>query len=295
MAKPFDAATKHLFETDPGTWLAYASLVPDGPLHVLDTDLSTISAAADAVVRVDGPKPWLVHFEFQSSHDSRFETRLLRYNVLLGERHDAPVRTVVVLLRPEAEGARLSGVFEIQLPDGRPSHVFHYAVIRAWEKPAAEVLEGGLSTLPLASLARISREEFPALVHRVAERLHEETTPSEAAMLWTAFLILMGLRYPPEFTKPLIDEVWAMLDLRESHIYQMILEEGRAKGKLEGKIEGEITGATKVLLKVGSDRFGPPDQATRDAIHAIDDLDQISLLIERLLTVDGWDELLTAL
>ncbi|MHC5537061.1 RpnC/YadD family protein [Singulisphaera rosea] len=222
-----------------------------------------------------------------------FETRLLRYNVLLGERHKAPVQTVAVLLRPESERARLSGVFEVRLPDGRPSLVFHYVVIRAWEKSAAEVLEGGLSTLPLASLARISQEQFPALVHRVAERLYSETTPSDAVTLWTAFLILTGLRYPPEFTKPLIDEVWTVLDLKDSSIYQMILEEGRAKGKLEGRREGEIAGATKVLLKVGSDRFGPPDQATSEAIHALDDLDHITHLIERLLLIRGWDELLS--
>jgi hypothetical protein len=60
VAKPFDAATKHLFESDPGTWLAYADLLPDGPLTVIDTDLSTVTAAADAVVRLDGPAPWIV-------------------------------------------------------------------------------------------------------------------------------------------------------------------------------------------------------------------------------------------
>jgi hypothetical protein len=293
VSKPFDAATKHLFGADPGTWMAYANLVPDGPLRVLDTDLSTVSAAVDAVVRVDAPTPWLVDFEFQSSHDGALASRLLRYNVLLGDRHSLPVLTVVILLRPEADGADLKGVFHRRLPNGRLCHEFHYVVVRAWEKPLEDVLTGGVATLPLASLANVSREAMPEVIRRVDERLSREVSSAEAETLWTAFFVLMGLRYPPEYTKPFLDGVRAMLDLRDSSVYQIILEEGREEGREEGIAEGEIKGAIQVLLRLGRDRFGPPNTDVVAALEAIPDLVRVMELTDRLLKVSSWDELLS--
>src|SRR6266542_2972092 len=64
MPKPFDASTKHLLETRPGDWLEYLGL-PRAPVEVTDADLSTVTAAADKVLRVLGPSPWLVHVELQ--------------------------------------------------------------------------------------------------------------------------------------------------------------------------------------------------------------------------------------
>ena len=69
MAKPFDVTTKYLLQADPAAWLAVASLVPDGRVSILDTDLSTVSAAADALIRIEGPEPWLAHLEFQTGKD----------------------------------------------------------------------------------------------------------------------------------------------------------------------------------------------------------------------------------
>ena len=119
MAKPFDVTTKYLLHADPVAWLALASLVPDGAVSILDTDLSTLSAAADALIRIEGPEPWLVHVEFQSSKDDLLPWRLLRYNVLSSDRHELPVLSVVILLRPEAENRSLNGVFQSRLPSGQ--------------------------------------------------------------------------------------------------------------------------------------------------------------------------------
>ena len=119
MPKPFDATTKYLWRAGPDDWLALASLVPDGPLRILDSDLSTVSTAADAVIRVNGPEPWLVHLEVQSSNSKLLIWRLLRYNVLLSDRHKLPALSVVILLRPEADRADLTGRLERRLPSGR--------------------------------------------------------------------------------------------------------------------------------------------------------------------------------
>ena len=69
MSKPFDATTKELLDGYPGPWLAYLGLEPDGPIQVVDTALSTVTAAADKVYRIDGPEPYLVHLELQAEGD----------------------------------------------------------------------------------------------------------------------------------------------------------------------------------------------------------------------------------
>ena len=44
--------------------------------------MSTVTAEADKVIRVDGPEPWLVHIELQTGFDRALPRRLLRYNAL---------------------------------------------------------------------------------------------------------------------------------------------------------------------------------------------------------------------
>jgi hypothetical protein len=79
--KQFDAALKHLLETYPQDWLAYLAPhlggAPVGPVEVIEAELSTVTAAADKVLRVGGPEPWLCHLELQASHNNRLPRQML--------------------------------------------------------------------------------------------------------------------------------------------------------------------------------------------------------------------------
>ena len=66
MAKPYDSTAKFLVQEYPADWLALAGLVPVGPVSTIDANLSTITAEADKVLRVDDPEPWLAHVELQA-------------------------------------------------------------------------------------------------------------------------------------------------------------------------------------------------------------------------------------
>lgn len=122
---------------------------------------------------------------------------------------------------------------------------------------------------------------LPSVIHRVEERLAEETPKPVADKLWAATFILMGLQYPAEVARQLLQGVMGM---KESVTYQAIIEEGRAKGVAQGM--------SKTLLRQGRKRFGPPSEATVAAIEAITDLNRLEALSERLLDVSSWDELL---
>src|SRR5258708_39204092 len=86
MSKRFDAILKHLPEDYPQDWAQLAGVKRPARVTVIDADVSTVTAAADKVLRVDEPDPWLLHLEFQASYDATLSHRLLQYNVLLGVR-----------------------------------------------------------------------------------------------------------------------------------------------------------------------------------------------------------------
>lgn len=287
MAKPFDATTKYLVESNPGAWLAYLGLPASGPASVVNPELSTIAAEADHVLRVEGPSPWLLHLEFQASHDAALPQRLLRYNVLVSSRHEAPVWSIVVLLRQAADGPGLSGAAEQRLPWGDLAHTFRYGVMRLWRQPLERALSGGLTTLPLAPLTDEAQPVLPEVIRRLDERISREADPAEAATLWTATYLLLGLRHSREVANRLLQGVRAM---RESSTYQAILLEGEEKGRAEGRVEE----ARNILRMLGEDRLGQPDALTSAAIDSLTDVERIEALTRRLLRVSSWAELLAS-
>src|SRR6185312_884263 len=109
MPKPFDATMRELFELEPAAWLEFLRIpVPDpSQIKVIDSNLSTVTAEADKVVRIGGKEPSIVHTEFLSGRDLAYPEQAHWYNTLLDRRHQVPVWTVVVLLRPAADGPEL--------------------------------------------------------------------------------------------------------------------------------------------------------------------------------------------
>lgn len=181
MSKPYDVTTKDLLKRDPPSWMAYLRLNAGGPIQVVDTDVSTVPAQADQVYRVVGRRSHLIHIEMQSRRDTRLARRLWRYNALLDLKYNQRVRSVAVLLRPEADSRKPTGRLELRLPDGDEVVTFYYRVIRAWEQPVEPLLTGPLATLPMAALADVPLQDLPRLLERIDSRLAAEAPPEDAA------------------------------------------------------------------------------------------------------------------
>jgi predicted transposase YdaD len=279
--RPFDVTPRQLIEGDPVGWLAWAGLPVDGPVHPIDTEISTVLAEVDKVLRVDGPSPWLAHFELQSSRDPDLPFRLLVYCALLVRHHRQPIETTVILLRPAVDHPELSGRFEWPGPTGEPTLTFRFRVIRLWQRPVEELLDGSLSLLPLAPLAAVGPADLPRVIHRLNERLADEATPDRADLLWAATFLLLDLRYDREDIKEILSD---MNRLRESTAYQIILEEGREEGRLEG--------ARQTLIALGTEKFGPPDAATLASLEGDASPERIERLARRVLGSSSWQELL---
>lgn len=283
MSKPFDVTSKFLIEQHPADWLAFAGWTAD-EVQVIDADLASVTAAADKVLRVSGPPPWLGHVEAQASYEEDMAERFHSYSVLLRRRHRLPVHTVVVLLRPEADGQAMSGELRYYRTDGACYEWFSYQVVRVWETSVESLLTGGLGTLPLAA---VERARLPEVIRRMDARITEEVSAGEAKTFWMSTSLLMGLRYPFDFIGTLLQGVKNM-DLRESSTYQAILAEGEAIGEAKGEAKGEAN----ALLRLGGRRFGTPSATVRAAITTMIDVSRLNRLIDRLLEVESWDELL---
>ncbi len=298
MSKPFDATTRQLIELGPADWLAYLGIRVADPsrVTVIDSDLSTVTAEADRVIRVEDPRPWIEHIELQAGRDVRLEDRMHTYSALLKSHHRVPVRTSLVLLRPAADGPELTGRFEQRYDDGEIYDWFRYDVVRVWRQPVAAVLDCGLTVLPLAPICDVVPEQVPGVLMAISARLEQEASAEQASTLWNATRILMGLRYEEEQVNAIIEGVSTMLfgirGIEESSVYQGILRKGEAKGRAEGRAEGEAEGIREALLIHGRRKLGPPDEKTSDQIAEIHDLNRLKLLLERMLDVSSWDKLL---
>ena len=294
MPKPFDASTKFLIELAPEDWLRFLKL-PVGPTELVETDLSTVTAAGDKILRVNTVPPYGLHVEFQAGPDPELEARAWEYNVLYTRRLQIPVETILILLRPFSGHKTLHGQLDIWRQPGQAIHHFSYEVVRIWELPPAVFLEGGNALLPLAPVAKVSRAEVREVVQAVNERLDRRVKPSEAEQLRTATFVLMGLKYPREFVEKLMSR--NVLEL--SSTYQALIQEGLDKGMAQGLEQGleqgrELGAATEarnLILLLGRQRFGTPADEVVGVLQATS-RERLEMLAQRLLTATSWSDFL---
>jgi hypothetical protein len=152
--KRFDVTLKDLIEDDALSWARRFSTSSVRSAALLDADVSTITAAADKVRRVEGDRgASLLNIEAEARHAADAPDRMLLYSTVLRHRHELPVQSVLLLLRREANASNLTGVLEvIGLDAAAPYLTFRYQVVRLWEEPLEPLLSGGLGPLPLAVL-----------------------------------------------------------------------------------------------------------------------------------------------
>lgn len=239
---------------------------------------------ADKVFRLPGAAG-LLHLELQSSWGGELPDRVHVYNALLHERHGGPVRSVVILLRPEANATALTGTLLHHAADGVEYLRFRYDVIRVWELSADLLLSSGLGTAPLGLLTDDAEPRLPELVQRFTDRVIREVPPGELQnRLLSAGFILLGLRYDVDVYRPLFQGVQNM---RESSGYQAILAEGRAEGETLGEIKGLRLAVTTLL----ESRFGSLPKAVQDRIQAATDLAKLRAALTQVAALTRPEDL----
>lgn len=284
MPLPFDATLKALVAAHPDDFAGVFGLPTGEPVRPVNVDLSTLSAATDVALAYGRPVREIVDLNFQTGPDTGLPSRLHLYNAALHRLHGVPVRTVLVLLRQQANTSNLTGVHAYG--DGPWRVEFRYGVTRLWEQPVESVLHAGLSALPLATLCRMPvGEPLPdalrAVVLEIQRRLGTEATHEDAARLLTASYILTGLRAKRAVQNTIFRGMGVMTELTA---YDEAIEEGEHRGR--------VLNSHATLLRQGRKQFGPPDDVTETALKAILDLDRLERLTDALWTAKSWAELL---
>lgn len=287
MAKQFDATLKQMLDDyapDVIAWLARRFHYPEGPIVTLNPEIDTVQVAADKVFRFPGDAG-ILHLEVQSGWDGDLPDRMLEYNVFLHRRERAPVRSVALLLRRDANASTVTGELVRRLPDGGLVLHFEYAVVRVWELPADELLSAGVGLAPLGLLTDDAKPRLKELVHRFAERVEREVPDvQKQSRLLAGSSILLGLRYDKDEIDSLFIGVQKM---KESSVYRALIAEGRVEGKIEGKIEGLRLSLVTVLEQ----KFGGIAPELEAKIQQCFDAAKLQAAIRQVLAIQSPNEL----
>ncbi len=156
---------------------------------------------------------------------------MLDYWVRLYRQYQVPIIQVVIVLLPPTAGTVIRDSFQV----GETQHRFR--IVCLWEQDPAVLLHDP-ALLPLAPLAATTEPE--SLLRRVAAQIGQLESEQQRQELATYTQIFAGLK----FKQPLIRQIFREGVMRESVIYQEILQEGR---------QAE---ASALVLRLLSRRFG---------------------------------------
>jgi hypothetical protein len=289
MAKRHDAVLKQLIDAWSPQWTSLlceqAGLSPHLRAEPLDADLSIASNQADKLFRLEGGHAGLLHLELESSWaGGQALEDLLLYNVLAHHRYGGPVYSVLMLLRRQAWSPEITGIHRRNRADGRPIHEFHYTPVRVWDLSCERLLQGPLGTLPLALLTDEAQADVRQTIARIDQRLQQESlAPALGDNLWITCSLLLGMRIEREQALRLFQGARTM---RDSSVYQGILEEGRG--------EGELAALRRTVRRQGTLRFGSPRPEEEMVLLAIADIARLERMTDRVVTdATDWTDLLS--
>ncbi|MBW4471348.1 MAG: Rpn family recombination-promoting nuclease/putative transposase [Stenomitos rutilans HA7619-LM2] len=212
---PFDNLCKLLSQQHPARFAAWILGEPQAVVKVLKTELSIEPIRADSVTFLQ-TQDRLLHLEFQVKleSDPPLPLRMLDYWVRLYRLYRLPITQAIVLLLPPSERDAIETTFAVEATR------YEYSVIKMWQLDPALLLND-VALLPLAPLAAAKAPE--QLLNQVAQQVSKIESTQQRQQVSAYTQLLAGLR----FKKALVKQIFREGMMRESVIYQEILQEGR--------------------------------------------------------------------
>ncbi len=171
-------------------------------------------------------------------------------------------------------------------PNGNLIAEFRYRIERVWERSVDYWLQSGLGLAPLALLTDEANLEMESSLDRLRESLVKRNLDDRTlkSLLGSTY-VLCGLRHDKVRIESLFRRLSMLME--ESTTYQAILEEGREKGLSQGLSQG----LRRILLRLGSKKFGTPTPSVATELQRVTELARLELLTDRILDATSWDEL----
>ena len=80
--------------------------------------------------------------------------------------------------------------------------------------------------------------------------------------------------------------------IEESSVYQDIFAKERSRERPRGEAKGRVEEARLAIMRLGHRKLGQPGEDVCTKIEAIDNVDQLNCLLDRILDVSSWDEVM---
>ena len=250
----FDNTCKYLSEAYPNSFVTWLFGTTPESVEVLKTELSIEPIRADFVAHLPEEQRLLqIEFQVKGETDPPLPLRMLDYWVRLHRSYRLPVTQFLVMLKYSSTAAEVENEFQLE----GTRHLYH--VVRMWEQSPEPFLQD-TALLPLAVLC--AAEDSEQLLGQVAQEVSKIEEPEQQQVISNCTQLLAGLR----FNKDLIRQLFSGGIMRESVIYQEILEEGKQEealsfvmrllmrriGTLEPELEAQIRElATQELEELG--------------------------------------------
>jgi predicted transposase/invertase (TIGR01784 family) len=271
---PFDNACKYLSETYPTEFASWLLGKVPTSVQVLKTELSIEPIRADYVTFLrTGERILHLEFEVDVEGEPPLPLRMLDYWVRLYRRYRVPVTQALILLKESSTSNRLKDTFRLENTRHK------YQIIRMWEQEPDIFLQNK-ALLPLAALCRSAAPE--QLLNQVAEEVGKIETAAERSQISGCTQLLAGLR----FNKSLIQRLFREAVMRESVIYQDILQEGLQQGVQQG-IKSSILDALEV-------RFGTVPSEVAERLNFLT-TEQLQQLLRQSVTSRSLEEFINQL
>ncbi|MEA5497840.1 Rpn family recombination-promoting nuclease/putative transposase [Limnoraphis robusta] len=274
----YDNLCKRLAEESPATFAQWLLGTNPGTIQVLKTELSLEPISADAITFLQTSEQ-ILHLEFQTQPTSEppLPLRMLDYWVRLYRKYRRPIQQFIIFLQATTSEVVFTEEFVTETTRHR------YRVIRMWEQNPAIFLNDR-ALLPLAPLAETNSPE--TLLTQVAAEVAKIEAIEQRRNVLAAVQIIAGLRYDKTLIKQLLREDI----MRESVIYQDILQQGVRQGVQQGRGEGEAS----LIIRLLTRRFGELSPEVIQRIRSLS-LPQLDALGEELLDFTEIAEVVTFL
>lgn len=258
----YDNICKYLAEKYPSNFVCWLFSAESTQIQVLKTELSLEPIRADCVTLLQTSNQ-ILHLEFQTlpPTDPPMPLRMLDYWVRLHRQYRCPVEQVVIYLKYTTS----ESAFVEQFVAANTWH--RYRVIRMWEQDPQPLLADS-ALLPLAALAQTNSPR--GLLERVATQVGNIESTDQQQNVSACVQMLAGLR----FEKNLIRQLFREEIMRESVIYQDILQKGLQQGKQEGELA--------VVLRQLTRRIGTINPEVQERLRQLS-IPQLEDLAEALL------------
>ena len=255
---------------------------------------------------------FLLIVENQSTPQSGFPRRMFTYFARFHEKFDLPIYPVVIYSFDRPRRLQPSR-YEVNFP-GFVVNRFQFRVIQLnrlkWRDYVSTPNPVATALMSKMQIARRDRVRVKVQCLRLIATLRLDPARSQLiagfvrTYLQMTRLELVELQrevglLPREELNTMMTLTNEWIELGEEKGIEKGIEQGIAKGiiegiekgRTEGRTEGRVAEARSLILRLGTKRFGAASAESESVLEAAD-IERLEAIVERLLEVESWQELL---